>query len=359
MPEYTYNLSNTIQRIINYIFYIFNSLIFATLLKKSKITLKETFIVICLYTPLFVMSLFNKLLLIVTILETIMYFVLGKIILKDKWWKVLLEVLTINVIILVYQALTMLYKNINIKINIDNFVISKIMMVDYYTLIILTYLFISKKGEYIYGQWKRFLVVISNKRRNEKCVQQVQGNLQKESIKNENGFKLFAVMLSLSQLMLVFTLCYFINNTTWQFIIVFLSFCVMRAVFGKSYHCNSIITCTSLSCAVFVCATRLSLPPYVSTLCNVLIGCLVAYTMYVMYYFMKYTNSQGITLTRGMSKEALLEMCSTINLNEIETKIMVKYYVERKSLQYIANNVGYSIDNVKKIKAKIIKRIND
>jgi DNA-directed RNA polymerase specialized sigma subunit len=74
---------------------------------------------------------------------------------------------------------------------------------------------------------------------------------------------------------------------------------------------------------------------------------------------MKYTNSQGITLSRGMSKEALNEMCSTLNLNEIETKIMFKYYVERKSLQYIANNVGYSIDNVKKIKAKIIKRIND
>ena len=359
MPEYTYNINVHIRRIINYIFYIFNSLIFATLLKKSKITLKETFIVICLYTPLFVMSLFPQTNAIRFILETLFYFIVGVIVLKDKWWKVLIEVVLINVIIFTYQALSMLYKNINIKITIDNFVVDKIMMIDYYTLIILTYLYISKKGGYIYGRWSKFLVVISNKRRNEKRIQQVPSNLQKESIKNENGFKLFAVMLSLSQLMLVFTLCYFINNTTWQFVIVFLSFCVMRAVFGKSYHCNSIITCTSLSCAVFVCATRLSLPPYVSTLCNVLIGCLVAYTMYVMYYFMKYTNSQGITLSRGMSKEALNEMCSTLNLNEIETKIMFKYYVERKSLQYIANNVGYSIDNVKKIKAKIIKRIND
>lgn len=188
MPEYTYNINVHIRRIINYIFYIFNSLIFATLIKKSKITLKETFIVICLYTPLFVMSLFEFLLPIKFVLETTFFFVIGKIITKDKWWKVLLEVLLINVIIFTYQALTMLYKNINVKIHIDNFIVDKIMMIDYYTLIILTYLFISKKGEYIYGRWFKFLVVISNKRRNEKRIQQVPSNLQKESIKNENGF---------------------------------------------------------------------------------------------------------------------------------------------------------------------------
>lgn len=358
-PEYTYNISNNIQRIINYIFYMINSMLFAMLIKKQKITLKDTFIVICLFTPLFILSLFPRLLPIKFVLETIMYFVLGKILLKDKWWKVLLEVISINVIIVIYQVLTMLYKNINVKIHVDNFVADKIMMIDYYTLIILTYLYFSKKGGYIYGQWFKFLVVLSNKRRNEKCVQQVPINLQKESVGNEVGFKLFTLMLSLFQFMLVFTLCYFINNVTWQFVVIFVSFCVLRAVFGKSYHCNTILACTSLSCLVFLIATKLSLPSYVSILCNVLIGLLVAYMMYVMYYYDKYTNSQGITLKRGMSEEALIEMCNNAQLTEIEMKIMLNYYVKRKSLLYIATLVGYSIDNVKKIKAKIIKRIID
>lgn len=360
MPDYTYNINIWIRRLINYLFYILNSVTFAMLLVKRKITLKETFVVIGLFTPLFVIGMVPVLRPIKFVLETIFYYVLGLIFLKDKWWKVLIEVVVINIIIVVYQLLTMLYKNINIKIKVDNFLVDKIMMIDYYTMIILTYLLITKEGGYIYGRWNKLLVVLSNKRRSKKSIRQIQSNLQEESVENSSkGFKLFALMLAIFQFMLVFTLCYFINSTTWQFVVIFASFCIMRAVFGKSYHANSIITCTTLSCVVFVIATRLSLPPYISTLCNVIIGLLVAYMMYVLYYFNKYTTSQGITISRGMSKEALDEILSNHNLNEIETKILTDYYVKRKSLQYIATSVGYSIDNVKKLKAKLLKRIID
>jgi hypothetical protein len=357
MPDYTYNISDTTQKIVNYIFYILNSVIFAMLLKKNKLTLKEFGIVLLLYTPIFIMSMFPKLDMIRFAIETIMFFVLGKIILKDKWWKVLLEVLTINIIIFIYQALTMLYKSINIKIKIDNFIVSYIVLIDYYTLILLTYLYISKKGGYIYGQWSKFLVVISKCRSNEKRIQQNDTIIQKESITNNKLFLLFTIMVSVFQLAVVFTLCYFINNTTWQFVIIFVSFCVLRAVFGKSYHCNSIITCTSLSCLVFVIATRLSLPPYISTLCNVIIGLLVAYMMYVLYYYNKYTNPQGITLSRGMNQETLMEMCSNLQLTDIEMKVLTDFYVKRKSLQSIAMSIGYSKINVSKIKQKAIKKI--
>lgn len=360
MPNYTYNISDTTQKIVNYIFYILNSILFAMLLKKDKLTLKEIGVVVLLYTPLFIMSMFPKIATIRFILETIMFFVLGKIIIKDKWWKVLLEVISINFIIIIYQLITMLYKNINVKIKIDNFIVSYIVLIDYYTLILLTYLYIKKKGEYIYGQWSKFLVVLSNKRRNEKCVQQSDVNLQKESVKkqsNEVGFTLFTLILSLFQFSLVFTLCYFINNTTWQFVIIFVTFCVLRAIFGKSYHCNTIIGCTSLSCLVFVIATKLSLPPYISTLCNVLIGLLIAYMMFIMYYYDKHTNSKGITLSRGMSLEALTEMCSNLQLSDIEFNILVDFYVKRKSLQNIAMKIGYSQINVSKIKSKAIKKI--
>ena len=354
MPEYTYDINIWIRRAINYIFYIINSVVFAMLLVRRKLTLKETFIVLGIYTPLFVMNLFPVLRPYTFILETVMFYVIGKLFLKDKWWKVLIEVIVINVIIMAYQLITMAYKSVNLKIKIDNFIVSYIVLIDYYTLILLTYLYISKEGGYIYGRWQKLLVVLSNKRRSKKTLQQ---NLQKESVDESKGFKLFALMLAVFQFVLVFTLCYFINNTTWQFVVIFVSFCVLRYVFGKSYHCNSIINCTSLSCLVFVIATKLSLPAYISTLCNVIIGLLVAYLMYILYYFNKYTNSQGITLSRGMSLEALTEMCSTIQLSEMEMRILTDYYVKRKSLQSIAMSVGYSKINVSKIKQKAIKKI--
>lgn len=359
MPEYTYNIPDTIQKIVNYIFYCFNSFLFSLVLVKRKLTIKETLIVIGLSTPLFIINLFqnNIVNILKFILEILVYFIIGKVFTKQKWYKILLEVFIVSVLVILYQAITLFYKSINILAN-NNFVSLLILQIDYYLLLVLTILFIFNKEVYTYEQWKSILVLLPIRRRSKKSIQQVQSNLQKESVEdNSKGFKLFTLMLSVFQFMLVFTLCYFINSTTWQFVVIFVSFCIMRAVFGKSYHANSIITCTTLSCVVFVIATRLSLPPYISTLCNVIIGLLVAYMMYVLYYFNKYTTSQGITISRGMSKEALDEILSNHNLNEIETKILTGYYVKRKSLQYIATSVGYSIDNVKKIKAKIIKRI--
>ena len=360
MPEYTYNINIWIIRLINFVFYIVNSIFFLLLLVKRKPKAKEILLTILLSIPTFMLSFcinYPILLSLRYILEYINYFIIGMYCLKDKWYKVLLETISISITILFYQLITMLYKNINIDLIVENFVVRKMLLIDFYLLLTLTTLKYFKKGGYIYG-WRRnrFLVVFSNKRRSKKTLQQ---NLQKESVDESKGFKLFALMLAVFQFMLVFTLCYFINNTTWQFVIIFVSFCMLRAVFGKSYHCNSIITCTSLSCLVFVIATRLSLPPYISTLCNVIIGLLVAYLMYALYYFNKYTNSQGITLSRGMSLDSLTKLCSDIQLSDVERKILTEYYVNRKSLQYIANKVGYSIDNEKKIKAKIIKRIID
>lgn len=165
-------------------------------------------------------------------------------------------------------------------------------------------------------------------------------------------------MLSVFQFVLVGTLCYFINNVTWQYIVVFVSFVFMRLCFGKSYHCNSVIACTTLSCVTFISATRLGLPPHISVLCNVLNGCLLAYLMYVLYYFFKYTTAQAITIQKGMSKDLLLIVCKENNLTEFETNILIEYYCNRNKLLWIANKYGYSEDRLKAIKRNILERIS-
>lgn len=361
MPEYTYYINVWIRRGINYVFYIINSVAFAMLLVKRKLKFKEFGIVFLLFTPLFYMSLYSKLLPIKFILEILFYIILGKLLIKDKFWKIILECITIFILVNLYQIISLFYKNINLAIISNNFFVDKVLLIDYYTLIILTYLYASRKGEYLfYGyRWFKQLVVLSKRKSIKKSVRNVSINLQKESVKNDTGFKLFALMVAVFQFMLVFTLCYFINKTTWQFVIIFVSFCVMRAVFGKSYHCNTIIGCTALSCFVFLIATKLSISSYITILCNVLIGLLMAFMMFVMYHYSKYTNAQGITLSRGMDKESLLAMCENLQLNDMEQRIMVDFYVNKKSNLQIAMALGYSEDNIKKIKAKIIKRISD
>ena len=360
MPEYTYNLNIWIIRLVNYVLYLINSICFSMLIAKRKLKLKETFIVIGLCTPLFIMSLYSFLLIPKFILEIIIYILIGKLLLKDKMWKVTLEAITIFLIINVYQIISLMFKSLNVRIVANNFVVDKLLLFDYYIMIVLTYLKASKRGGYIYARFRRFklLVVLSNRRSRKESISKNQSVIHKESVESEKGYKLFVVMLSVFQFTLVGFLCYFINNVTWQYIVVFISFVVMRLCFGKSYHCNSVIACTTLSCVTFISATRLGLPPHISVLCNVLNGCLLAYLMYVLYYFFKYTTAQAITIQKGMSKDLLLIVCKENNLTEFETNILIEYYCNRNKLLWIANKYGYSEDRLKAIKRNILERIS-
>lgn len=364
MPDYTYDINIWIRRIINLAFYYINSVAFLIILIKRKPVLKELLITFILSLIPFTCLFFIDYPIILTlryVFEYLVYFTLGLLFIKDKWYKILLETTVIIGIVMIYQLLTMLYKGININLSIDNFIVEKFLLIDFYILLTLTALKAIKEGGYIYGwRWSRILVLFSNNGSSRKDVQQNQRDLQeRREISYTLGFKIFIVVLSVFQIVLVGTVCYFINNVVFEYIIICFSFFILRKVFGKSFHLNSVIKCTTLSILVFTTVTRISLPPYISIFCNVLLGCLVAYTMYVMYYYMKYTNSQGITIRRVMSVEEIRELSSTHNLTELEENILILFYNKREKLLKIAYKFGYSVDGINKIKASIIKKIRE
>ena len=341
----------TIRRIVNYCFYCLNGICFTYVLVKRKLKLKEILIVIGFCTPLFIMGLFNKLNILRFILEFLIYPVIGVMLTKEKAYKQFIESTIISIMFISYQIATMLYKGINIKINPVDFLSNLILEIDYYYLLVLCILENVKKGGYIYGRWTTKLVFLSKRKRIEKSLQQNQNNVQEI----EFGFKLFIVLLSITQFFVVGVACYFINGVIFEYIAIFISFVMMRKVFGKSYHSDSIIKCTTLAIVVFVTATRISLPLWLSSLCNVMIGCLVAYMMYVMYYYIKFTNTSGITVYKGMKKEDLNSLCDLYQVEPIDRIILTEYYVNRKRLDNIAFKVNYSVDNVKKRKANVLK----
>jgi hypothetical protein len=110
---------------------------------------------------------------------------------------------------------------------------------------------------------------------------------------------------------------------------------------------------------VFVAATRLSLPLWLSSLCNVVIGSCVAYIMYIVYYYIKFTNITGITIYKGMKSEDLNALCDLYKVDDIDRYILTSYYVHRKRLDYIAVKTHYSIDNVKKRKANVLNKFKE
>lgn len=359
MPEFTYNINIWIRRIINFALYYINSLLFFIILVKKKPKLKDSLFVLGLSIPPFLCFFFIDYPIILAsryILEFVIYLVMGFVYIKDKWYKIFFEVITISCIFLVYQILTVLYRNIGFGLSVDNFIAEKILLIDFYILLILTALRAIKKGGYIHGwRWRRILVVLSKRRFSKENVRKDQEHVQGQEV--EFGFKLFIIMLSVFQIVLVGTICYFVNHTAIEYIIISLSFFFLRKVFGKSYHSESVLSCTTLAILVFVSATRLTLPVSVSILCSVLIGCLVAYMMFVMYHFIKYTTAQGITIMRGMSKEAMKEICVANNLSDIEEGILTDFYCNRWKIPKIAMKYGYSVDSINKKKAEILKKI--
>ena len=350
MPEFTYNINIWLIRLINLITYEINSMFYLVILIKRKPNNKEI-----ITTLLFSLIPFGLSLFIITapfkmLAEIIVYLALSLIFVKGKWHKNVIETFVISSMMIFYQFITFIYKGINVNIIVDNIVLELVLSIDLYILLTLTTLDAIKKGGYLHDRGFRFLVVLSKRRRSEESVRQNQVCVQQ---KEDVGFKLFIVMLSVFQIVLVGTICYFVNNTIIEYIIVCLSFFFLRKVFGKSFHTNSVITCTTLSILVFVSATRLTLPASISILCSVLIGCLVAYMMFVMYHFIRYTTAQGITITRGMSKEAMKEICITNNLSDIEEGILTDFYCNRWKIPKIAMKYGYSVDSINKKKAEI------
>lgn len=62
-------------------------------------------------------------------------------------------------------------------------------------------------------------------------------------------------------------------------------------------------------------------------------------------------------IRKGINEQELIQMCDEKGLNELEKSIMVDYYCKGYKLDKIAIKNQYSVDNIKKIKAKLLKRL--
>lgn len=350
-------IHHIVKKIINCIFYCLNGLCFTLILVKRRLKLKEFILVMIINIILFIISMFSKLNVIRFILEFICYAFIGVLFIKDKWYKICIESTLILFIFSIYQIVTMLYKDINVEIKPVDLISNLVLDLDYYMLILLTIIREFKKGGYIYGRWLTFLAILSKPKSIKQLLSNYKTSIQQDKKKNDVGFKLFIIMLSICQIAIVGVSCYFINNVILEYFIIIISFFFMRQCFGKSYHADSVIKCTTLSIMTFVLSTRLSLPIYLTILCNIFIGCLVAYIMHIWYYYIKYTTNAGITICKGMTLENLLEIKNQYNLNEMEFDILNDYYVKKHKLDKIAITYSYSVDNIKKIKAKALKKI--
>lgn len=137
-----------------------------------------------------------------------------------------------------------------------------------------------------------------------------------------------------------------------------LYFYFIKELFSKQFHADTIVK--SPSKAVALCFTITFLTQFtfifilvrfeLSFYTNIYLGIGLGLFSYMLQDYLE-SKFQKIVFFKGMKVEDLPN-----DLVGIEYEVMKRYYVDRYQIKEIASDLGYGIDNIKKIKAKIIKR---
>ena len=135
-------------------------------------------------------------------------------------------------------------------------------------------------------------------------------------------------------------------------------FYFIKELFSKQFHADTIVK--SPSKAVALCFTITFLTQFtfifilvhfeLSFYTNIYLGIGLGLFSYMLQDYLE-SKFKKLVFFKGMKVEDLPN-----DLVGIEYEVMKRYYVDRYQIKEIASDLGYGIDNIKKIKAKIIKR---
>lgn len=373
IPDIDFNVNLIIERLINSTLYLINGYLIVLLIVKQKIPLFKFIILLSGLLILYYLSILfvNLNLVVLKMVFEILYTILiVKFLFKLKLKNIIFETFIISIITMLLQIVMIISRELSLLNSQVTFVETMIYNIDYYIGFILLNIIFYRKEVFIYakivGRWSKFIFLLTKRRCKNERIQENEKTILKSEVKEEKeiGYKVYLVLLSIFQFSIVYLCCSLtkVNETILlQFMIIFLAFAGFRAIFGKSYHANSIIKCTAISSLVFTIANRVALPSYISLAFYIVLGLMIAYIMYVIAIANEYKEIkkkiEQVKLQRGMTLDSLQEYIKIIELSERELSILKMYYVERRSIKYISNTMNYSYFYIVELKKNIELRI--
>lgn len=150
----------------------------------------------------------------------------------------------------------------------------------------------------------------------------------------------------------------YIFDKLFETIIFILTYGLIRCDFTKMIHGSDftksahkgIIYCRIITFLVQTISIIFIFKINISKYINLILAFLLGVINYIGKCFIEKCVKKTI-FYKGMKIDELPK-----DLKGIEYEIIYQYYVKRYKLGYIAYNLNYSIDNIKKIKSKILKR---
>ncbi len=291
-------------------------------------------------------------------------FIISVIIYEKRFnFKRIVKLFKISLLMILYEIISGIIRNGNLKIDYSNFVINFILNFDYILLMIITYklyeggvLLCGEAEAYSFSQKKQNL-----KKSLLKLRKNYQNNLKKFKKKDKVEKLTIIIYIFLSLIWNIFSVVLILlvarlNNTFVECIFILTSFWLSKRSFGKAFHFNSMLICFIVSNSTYYCLNRVTMPVGFSIIIPILLGVGLSY---VTSKFVKKTYSP---LYRGMPIDVFEEtILKIVEKYSIKYKICYEFYINKTSDISLSFKYNYSISGIRKIRDRInekIKKLN-
>ena len=273
---------------------------------------------------------------------------INKIIVKNYFTIILISILA--------QMFSMIVRNQSLKYVTTNFYTTFILNLDYIVILIITYKLYFKKGvnnlcQMVVSSGSQKLISLRDSLRK---WQEKSLNKKSKSKEDKITMLIYYPLYLLWNLftMSIIVLIAFLNDAFIEAIFITVAFWVNKRSFGKPFHFKSVAVCFAFSSLTYYVLTRVTFKTETSFFIPIFLG--VA-SSYVTSHFIK----KNTKLYKGMSREDLYAIVMRVTDEPIDFKICEQYYCNRINDKQIANMNFYSIDNIRKRRQNINKKLRN
>ena len=254
----------------------------------------------------------------------------------------------------IFQLISIVVRDINIRTDYDNFIMSLVGNIDYLILSIISYkLFFNIGGKslwdgvvflfsHLLALLKSFPTKLQNFYLNNKSKSRF------EKISDSIYIPLF-ILWNIFTLMVVLFIAT-LNHTFAECIIILCSFWINKRTFGKAFHMPTAFSCFIVSNLTYYALNRITIPASISLIISVILGIALCYIT------SKFVKTKK--LYRGMSlNEYNSNVLDLYDEESVYYQIGKLFYVDRYSEQWIATKLAYSVPSIQKKKYELKKQV--
>lgn len=261
----------------------------------------------------------------------------------------------ITLITIAYQLISSITRNNNIIIDYNNFVVNILLNLDYFIMMIMTYIYI-KGGAKICGVEEAYSYSLKkiNLKKLLTKLQEKLHNFKKLDKVSKITFIIYFILslfwntLTLAIILLVARL----NDTLIECIFILTSFWLSKRIFGKAFHLQSMAQCFVVSNLTYYTLNRITSPLGISILIPIMLGVGLSYVT------SKFVKRLYKPLYKGMPKELFEEtILKVVDKDSDKYKICYDYFINKKNALYLAGKYNYTEAGIRKIKDRVNNKV--